>query len=250
MKIARVWMDGKKHTGYLENERFYPFVYSDICCKEVASQSYSTQEVKLLAPCTPSKIVCVGLNYKEHAKELNFETLSQPQIFLKPPSAVIGPMDEIVYPDSSGRVDYEAELAVVMGKKAKNLSAEQVPEAILGYTCLNDVTARDIQNTETQWTRAKGFDTFCPIGPCIETKLSPQALDIKAILNGKTVQHGNTSDMIFSVYQLVAFISQVMTLLPGDVIATGTPSGIGPMARGDTIEIAIEGIGNLVNQVK
>lgn len=250
MKIARVLIDQKEYIGCVEGERFYPFEQEDICCTRVQARFFSLKEGRILAPCKPSKIVCVGLNYKEHAKELDFATLAQPQIFLKPPSGVIGPEESIAYPACCQRVDYEAELAVVMGKKVKEITQDEAPDAILGYTCLNDVTARDIQNTETQWTRAKGFDTFCPIGPYIETELSPQGLDVRAVLNGKTVQHGNTSDMIFSVYELVAFISQVMTLLPGDVIATGTPSGIGPMNRGDTIEIIIEGIGSLKNAVE
>ena len=207
------------------------------------------KEFKLLAPVIPSKIIAVGLNYKDHAEELNLPIPKEPIIFLKPPSAVIGPGEPILLPAQSNRVDYEAELAVVIKKPAKNIKPEQAKEYILGYTCFNDITARDLQAKDGQWSRAKSFDTFAPIGPWIETELEPGNLKIQALLNGKLVQDSSTSNLIFSVPELVSFISQIMSLFPGDVIATGTPSGIGPLSAGDEIIIRIQGIGELKNPV-
>jgi 2-keto-4-pentenoate hydratase/2-oxohepta-3-ene-1,7-dioic acid hydratase in catechol pathway len=172
-----------------------------------------------------------------------------PLIFLKPPTAVIGPEDNIIYPPSSKRVDFECELGVVISKKASRVPVKDWEKYVIGYTCLNDVTARDLQSKDGQWTRAKSFDTFAPIGPCIETDLDPSKLAIETWLNGEVKQQGNTADLIFAVPELVSFVSNVMTLLPGDVIATGTPSGIGPMQPGDTVEIRIENIGTLRNHV-
>ena len=206
-------------------------------------------EVKLLSPCLPSKIVALGLNYRDHAEEVRMPIPKEPLLFIKPSTSVIGPGEAIIYPKISKRVDYEAELAVVIGKEAKKVSEEKASDYILGYTCLNDVTARDLQPKEGQWTTAKGFDTFCPIGPWIVTDISPHQLEIASFLNGERRQHSNTKNLIFDPPQLVSFISRVMTLLPGDVIATGTPSGIGPMTIGDEIDVVIEGIGTLRNQV-
>ncbi|MCK5423136.1 MAG: fumarylacetoacetate hydrolase family protein, partial [Deltaproteobacteria bacterium] len=172
-----------------------------------------------------------------------------PLLFLKPSTAVIGPNEDIIYPAMSHRVDYEAELGVVIGKETKGISEDEAEEYILGYTCFNDVTARDLQGKDKQFTRSKGFDTFAPMGPWIETELNPASLKVESYLNGERRQSGTTADLIFSVLQLVSFISNVMTLLPGDVIATGTPAGIGPMQVGDTIEIVVEGIGTLKNEV-
>jgi 2-keto-4-pentenoate hydratase/2-oxohepta-3-ene-1,7-dioic acid hydratase in catechol pathway len=203
---------------------------------------------KILPPAMPSKVVCIGLNYRDHAKELGFDLPKEPLIFLKPGSAVIGHLDNILYPVQSERVDYEAELAVVISCRCSKVSPEETLDYILGYTCLNDVTARDLQIKDGQWTRAKSFDTFCPIGPCIETEISdPHNLDIRLILNGEIKQSSNTSNLIFSVSELISTISHIMTLNEGDVIATGTPSGIGPMNRGDTVCVEIEGIGALEN---
>jgi len=207
------------------------------------------KEVKLLAPCQPTKIVAVGLNYRSHAQEVRMEIPEEPLLFLKPSTAVIGPDETIVYPAMSGRIDYEAELGVVIGTEAKNISEEVAKDYILGYTCFNDVTARDLQGRDKQFTRSKSFDTFAPMGPWIETELDPAHLKIESYLDGKLKQSGTTADLIFSVFQLVAFISRVMTLLPGDVIATGTPEGIGAMQAGETIEVVIEGIGTLRNYV-
>ena len=203
---------------------------------------------KILPPVMPSKVVCVGLNYRDHAKELGFDLPREPLIFLKPGSAVIGHLDNILYPAQSERVDYEAELAIAISGRCSKVSPEEAVDYILGYTCLNDVTARDLQIKDGQWTRAKSFDTFCPIGPWIETEISdPHNLDIRLVLNGVTKQASNTSNLIFSVMELISRISHIMTLNEGDVIATGTPSGIGPMNRGDKVSVEIDGIGALEN---
>ena len=206
--------------------------------------------VRLLSPCTPSKIVAVGLNYYGHARELEKPVHPNPLIFLKPSTSVIGSEEYIVYPRSSHQVDYEGELAVVVKTTARHVPVEDALDYVLGYTCFNDVTARDIQRLDGQWTRAKSFDTFSAIGPCIEDDIDPLDTEIETLLNGETRQKGNTSDLIFPVRKLVSFISDIMTLLPGDVIATGTTSGIGPMKQGDVVEVKIPGIGTLRNYVK
>lgn len=216
---------------------------------DLISRTKRVEEVRLLSPCSPSKIVAVGLNYRDHAEEMKLVLPSEPLLFLKPSTTVIGPGEAIVYPPSTDRLDYEGELAVVMGKVAKAVSVETAADTILGYTCLNDVTARDLQSKDGQWTRAKGFDTFAPVGPWIETEIDPSHLEISSYLNGQRRQHSNTTQLIFNPLQLVSFISHIMTLLPGDVIATGTPSGIGPMAVGDRIDVIIEGIGTLSNTI-
>jgi 2-keto-4-pentenoate hydratase/2-oxohepta-3-ene-1,7-dioic acid hydratase in catechol pathway len=223
-----------------------------IQCDPETFESQGVVEVKrLLAPTIASKIVAVGLNYRDHAEELGLELPKEPILFMKPATSVIGPLDDIVYPSQSSRVDYEAELAVVMAKTCRNVKASNAREVILGYTCLNDVTARDLQVSDGQWTRAKSFDTFAPIGPWIETDIGdPHSLAITSHLNGECKQSSNTKNLIFSVFELVEFISGIMTLNKGDVIATGTPSGIGPMNPGDEIVIELEGIGVLTNRVR
>jgi len=198
----------------------------------------------------PTKIICVGLNYHCHAKELGMNTPRHPIIFLKPLTALISPEENIIYPNMSKRVDYEAELAVIIKNKIKDIEEKNVIENIEGFTCLNDVTARDLQKKDGQWTRAKSFDTFCPIGPRIVKDIDPNNLKIQSFLNGELKQDSNTSDLIFKPKELVSFISKIMTLMPGDIISTGTPKGIGPMQKGDKIEIKIEGIGILRNYVK
>ena len=198
----------------------------------------------------PTKIVCVGLNYKDHAKELNMPLPDEPILFIKPITALIGPEENIIYPKQSGRVDYEAELAIVIKDKCKNLEPGQAKDHIEGYTCLNDITARDLQKKDGQWTRAKSFDTFCPVGPKIVKDINPNNVKIQSFLNGEIKQNSNTKNFIFKVEELVSFISKIMTLNPGDIIATGTPAGIGPMKKGDKIEIKIEGIGSLINYIK
>jgi len=211
---------------------------------------YRLDEVRLLPPCTPSKIIAIGLNYRAHAAEFSKELPDEPMIFMKPPTAVIGHGDEIVYPaHMSRRVDFEGELAVVIGREARMVRADDAARFIFGYTCFNDVTARDLQKTDRQYARAKGFDTFAPMGPWIETALDPLNIRIESFLNGEKRQDTSTADMIFNAYRIVSFVSQVMTLLPGDVIATGTPSGVGKMKPGNSVEIRIEGIGSLVNTV-
>lgn len=202
---------------------------------------------------TPTKIVCVGLNYHCHAKELGMNTPRHPIIFLKPLTSLIGPEETIIYPKMSKRVDYEAELAVIIKDKIKNIKEKEVKAHIEGFTCLNDITARDLQKLDGQWTRAKSFDTFCPIGPKIipwTKDFNPNNVKIQSFLNGEIKQDSNTSNFIFKVEELVSFISKVMTLNGGDIIATGTPAGIGPMKKGDKIEIKIEGIGSLINYIR
>jgi len=205
--------------------------------------------VRILAPVTPSKVVAIGLNYKDHAAEMNKPLPAEPLMFLKPSTAVIGPGDTIQIPPNVGEVHYEAELGVVIGRRASGISADKAMEHVLGLTCLIDVTARELQRREIQYTRAKGFDTFAPVGPCIAIGLDPSALDVEGWLNGERKQASNTRQLIFPVPQIVAFVSSVMTLLPGDVIATGTPSGVGPLKSGDTFTVKISGIGELSNTV-
>jgi 2-keto-4-pentenoate hydratase/2-oxohepta-3-ene-1,7-dioic acid hydratase in catechol pathway len=214
-------------------------------------QYYQPSNVKLLAPVQPSKIICAGLNYREHISESQAagKESEEPVIFLKPPSALIGPGEKIVYPEISERVDYEAELGVIIGRECRNVAAIEAEDYIFGFTCVNDVTARDLQEKDGQWTRAKGFDTFCPIGPWVVDRLKYEDLSIESYLNGELRQSSRTSSMLFSIPTLISFISKVMTLLPGDLIATGTPAGVAPMKIGDRIEIRIEGIGSLVNDI-
>jgi 2-keto-4-pentenoate hydratase/2-oxohepta-3-ene-1,7-dioic acid hydratase in catechol pathway len=250
MKIVRFEQGSKKSYGYLLEDGIQGILgtpFDDAI--ETQHITYRITDVRLLAPCVPSKIVAVGVNYKSHGDEMNHTPPGEPLIFIKPPTSVIGPEAHIIYPSSSQRVDYEGELGVVIKSEARYVPKEKAKNYILGYTCLNDVTARDLQAKDVQWTRAKSFDTFCPIGPWIETALDPSDLSLGTYLNGAVKQFTRTSQMIFNVPYLVSFISHVMTLLPGDVIATGTTSGIGPMQNGDTVEVKIEGIGTLRNYV-
>jgi 2-keto-4-pentenoate hydratase/2-oxohepta-3-ene-1,7-dioic acid hydratase in catechol pathway len=248
MKLCRYLYNGKEFYGKMEKDCVIPF--EDGYNGQSGAPAVDVGSVKLLSPSKPSKIVAVGVNYAMHAKEMNVDRPAEPLIFLKPPSAVIGPGDAIIYPSVSKRLDYEAELAAVIKKRCKNVKESEAADYILGYTCANDVTCRDLQKTDNQWSRCKGFDTFAPLGPCIVTDIDVSNLEIKAVLNGKTVQQGNTSMMIHNVYKLVSFISGIMTLEPEDVIMCGTPEGIGPMQKGDVIEIEIENIGKLKNYVK
>lgn len=216
-----------------------------------APRSIPLQEVALERPVQPTKVVCVGLNYHAHAQELGMEIPVEPLLFLKPPSSVIASGETILLPPQSENVHYEGELAMVMGKTCRNAEVEEVPEHIFGYSCANDVTARDLQQRDIQYTRAKGFDTFCPVGPCIVTNLHPeQGLEIRTLQNGELRQRGSTSDMVFPPERLVSFISGIMTLNPGDVILTGTPPGVGRITSGDSLSIEIEGIGELQNSVQ
>ena len=249
MKIIRFTTGRKAEYGILNGEVVQGTMGTPYRQLKYSNRHYNLSKVKLLPPCTPSKVVALGLNYYSHAEEVKMPLPSNPLLFLKPSTSVIGPEDSIVYPDSSQRVDYEGELGVVIKTRARWVPLGKALDYVLGYTCFNDVTARDLQKQDRQWTRAKGFDTFSAIGPCIETELDPGKVNLEAYLNGKLKQQVNPSDLIFSVPELVSFISHIMTLLPGDVIATGTPSGIGPMYPGDVVEIRIEGIGTLRNYV-
>jgi 2-keto-4-pentenoate hydratase/2-oxohepta-3-ene-1,7-dioic acid hydratase in catechol pathway len=234
----------------LEGEKIFPIWDTPYIGLSQTGEVLTLSDVTLLAPCEPSKIIALGLNYRDHATEFGRPVPDEPLIFMKPGTSVIGPGADIVYPQMSRRVDYEAELAVVLGKTARHVPEDNAFEYVLGYTCFNDVTARDLQKKDGQFTRAKGFDTFAPMGPWIETELpDPDHLTVEAFLNGERRQHSHTGNMVFGVAQLISFISRVMTLLPGDVIATGTPSGIGPMRVGDEIEIRVEGIGALRNRL-
>ncbi|MDD3246954.1 MAG: fumarylacetoacetate hydrolase family protein [Methanosarcina sp.] len=230
--------------GEIEDGRVYPN-------GGISAGAFELSELRVLPPSFPSKIVCVGLNYKDHAEELYMEVPETPVLFLKPPSAVIGHGDKIIYPASSLRVDYEAELAVVIGKRCKNISAEKAEDVIAGYTCFNDVTARDLQQKDGQWTRAKSFDTFAAFGPYIVSTEEIDVTDAKIAcrVNGETRQESNTSNLIFDIPYLIEFITEIMTLEVGDVIATGTPPGVGELHRGDTVEVEIQGIGKLRNEV-
>ena len=203
------------------------------------------QEADLACPVAPSKIVCVGRNYAAHAKELGNDVPTEPLLFLKPPSSLLGPGGAVVLPAESIRVEHEAELGVIMARRARNVTREDALAHVFGYTCVCDVTARDLQKKDGQWTRAKGFDTFCPTGPWIETELDPLNVRVLCRVNGQVKQDGVTSQMIFDVPTLVAYVSRVMTLEPGDLIVTGTPEGVGPIAKGDTLEVEIGGVGVL-----
>jgi 2-keto-4-pentenoate hydratase/2-oxohepta-3-ene-1,7-dioic acid hydratase in catechol pathway len=257
MKIFSFISDLKPKIGILCDEKLIEIKSSMIDALSSANiddikklDTYELEDVRLCPPVSPSKIVCVGLNYIDHAKELDMELPSEPIIFIKPSTAVIGHLDSIVYPSSSKQVDYEAELGIVISKEAYKVSYDDASNFIGGYTVINDVTARDKQRKDGQWTRAKSFNTFAPIGPCIETVMNPMDQNISLKLNNKIKQSSNTQNMIFEVNELVEFISNIMTLLPGDIIATGTPPGVGPMNIGDSVEVEIEGVGILKNYLK
>jgi len=249
MKLVRFRAGRKTSYGILTGDDIQVIEGSIFRSLVRRGEHHRLSGVRLLAPCLPSKIVAVGLNYRSHAEEVGSPIPEVPLLFLKPPTSVIGPGEDIVYPPASSRVDYEGELGVVIGRGARRVSPEEALHHVLGYTCFNDVTARDLQRLDGQWTRAKGFDTFAPMGPCIETDLDPGSVPVKTYLNGELRQRGDTSDLIHSVAAVISFASHVMTLLPGDVIATGTPSGIGPMSAGDTVEIRIGPVGILANRV-
>lgn len=245
--------DGRKFIALSESQQeFFETIKAAKNLKalidEFSANAFS--EFSFLAPVEPTKIIAVGLNYTDHAEEFKQPIPEEPLIFLKPPSAVIGHLEEIIYPEQAKQVDYEAELAVVIGEKLSKADEKAASKAILGYTCANDVTERFYQKKDGQWTRAKGFDTFAPLGPwtALESDIS-SGLSIKAFVNGKIKQSSNTKNMAFSPVQIVSFVSRIMTLYPGDVILTGTPSGVGPIYPGDIVEIEIEGIGRLTNKV-
>jgi 2-keto-4-pentenoate hydratase/2-oxohepta-3-ene-1,7-dioic acid hydratase in catechol pathway len=252
MRIVRFEFKGRSGYGILEGEQISVLWATpyDGGLKNTTGEVMSLPEVTLLAPCEPTKVVGVGLNYRDHAKEFGHPLPEEPLLFLKPSTVVIGPDEDIVYPAMSRQVDYEAELAVVIGKPCRHAAAEDFRDYVLGYTAINDVTARDLQRKDGQFTRSKSFDTFAPLGPWIETAIpDPDNLAVESYLNGENRQRSSTRNLVFSVGALVAFISRIMTLLPGDVIATGTPSGVGPMQPGDVVEIRVEGVGTLRNRL-
>jgi 2-keto-4-pentenoate hydratase/2-oxohepta-3-ene-1,7-dioic acid hydratase in catechol pathway len=250
MKIYRFEHDGGIFYGVLDEENLHIISGSIFKKFRVGKRSVPIGRVSLLPPVEPTKIVGIGRNYPAHSRELGNPIPREPLIFLKPPSAVIGPGGVIAYPEVSARVDYEGELAVVMGKETRRLDDEtDVEEYILGYTCFNDITARDLQSKDIQFTRAKSFDTFAALGPCVAIGLDPAGLRLKTFLNGKLKQSSSTRNMLFPVPFLVRYVSRIMTLYPGDIIATGTPEGVGPMIAGDRVDVQIEGIGTLSNTV-
>ena len=250
-KFIRFEKDSHQHYACLEGDQVIELSAAPWLGGEETGQKYNLNEVKILAPVQPSKIICVGLNYHAHV-EASFsadEAPEEPLLFIKPPSAVIADGENIVHPPQSERVDYEAELAVVIGKRGKNIPVEKANDYIFGYTCANDVTARDLQKKDRQWARAKGFDTFCPVGPQIVTDIYVDDILIEGIVNGEVVQSGRTSLMIFKIPFLLNYISSAMTLEPGDLLITGTPAKIAPMKSGDVIEVRIEKIGSLKNKM-
>lgn len=250
MKIYRFKHKRKIFYGILKEETLFLVEGSIFRNFSVGGKGIPISDVILLAPVKPSKIVAVGVNYRDHARERGKPLPEEPLIFLKPPSAVAGPNDIIIYPRMAKRVDYEGELALVVKKRAARLTeTDRWKDYVLGYTCFNDVTARDLQDKDGQFTRAKSFDTFAAVGPCIVTGLDPSSLRIKTFLNGKLRQSGNTKNLIFPIPFLLKFISNIMTLNPGDIITTGTPAGIGPMQPGDRVDVQISEIGTLSNTV-
>ncbi len=250
MKFARFEHEGKVNYGLVEEERVCR-IEGDIFNEyKVTEDKYLLSDVKLLAPCKPSKIVAVGINYRDHATEMKHDLPEDPVLFIKPSTSVIGPEEKIIMPEMSDRVDYEAELALIIGKQARNVAPEEAFQYVLGATCFNDVTARDLQKKDGQWTRAKSFDTFAPMGPFIVTEADYNNIDIELAQNGAVKQKSNTSYFITKAHEIVSYVSRIMTLYPGDVIATGTPSGVGPLAKGDVVEVSLQGIGILRNYVE
>jgi 2-keto-4-pentenoate hydratase/2-oxohepta-3-ene-1,7-dioic acid hydratase in catechol pathway len=250
MKYVRTLHHGQSRFGIIEDQAIRlientPFD-DEICLSDT---TLALKESVLLAPTLFSKAVCIGLNYKDHAEELNLPLPESPVVFLKPSTTILGPGEAIIYPALSGRLDYEAELCVVIKKEARFIKAEEADSYSLGYSCANDVTARDLQPKLGQWTIAKGFDTFCPYGPFISDEVDPANLAIECRLDGESMQRSNTRHLIFDIPYLVSYLSQIMTLLPGDIILTGTPGGIGPMEKGQEVQVIIEGLGTLSNPV-
>jgi len=237
--------------GRIEGDLIHELSGSLLGETKPTGKSWKLAEVALLPPSAPSKVVCVGRNYYAHIAEMQHQVPTDPLIFLKPPSSIIAPGEAIVLPESSRRVDYEGELCIVIKNRCAQLSAaDEVHPYILGFTCLNDVTARDLQEKDDQWTRAKGFDTFCPFGPVLETEIDPKNTVVETFVNGQKKQSAPISLMIFPIDVIIRWISRIMTLEPGDIIATGTPAGVGPLAAGDVVEISVSGIGTLRNPVQ
>jgi 2-keto-4-pentenoate hydratase/2-oxohepta-3-ene-1,7-dioic acid hydratase in catechol pathway len=258
VRIARFSVDDEPKYGVVETDDPEGLVGtvavldSDPLYRPVqfTGEQLQLADVRLLAPVIPrSKVVCVGRNYLAHAEELGNEVPKEPLIFLKPNTSVIGPRDGIVYPEQTNDLHFEGELAIVIGRICRDLPKERVQEVIFGYTIANDVTARDLQKTDGQWARAKGYDTFCPLGPWISTELDVSDVQVTTTLNGEEKQNGRTSQFIFDIPEVLAYITSFTTLLPGDVVLTGTPAGVGPMLPGDEVAISIEGLGTLTNKV-
>jgi 2-keto-4-pentenoate hydratase/2-oxohepta-3-ene-1,7-dioic acid hydratase in catechol pathway len=249
MKIARFNLNGEIRFGSIVGDQVSLFSGNPLESKELSGQSVALDQIQLLAPVVPSKIICIGMNYAAHAAEISQDVPDEPLMFFKPVSAIIGPGDTIVLPPQSDQVELEVELAVVIGKQAKNISKSEVKSHIFGYTIGNDITARDIQFSDLQWARSKGFDTFCPLGPWIETDFDPTGKRLDSRVQGEQRQHASSKDMIFDVETIVSFVSENLTLFPGDIILTGSPAGISRISHGDAVECEIEGIGVLHNQV-
>ena len=255
MRIARFTAGGEPQFGVVEShgdDLVVAVVVGDPLYQgvELTGQLAALEDVRLLAPVIPrSKVVGVGRNYVEHAAELGHEVPSEPLVFLKPNTAVIGPGDPIVYPRQSTDLHFEGELGVVIGRICRDVPVDRVGDVVYGYTCANDVTARDLQTRDGQWARAKGFDSFCPLGPWIETDLDTTDLAVTTSLNGEPKQKGRTSQMIFDVATIIAHVTAFTTLLPGDIVLTGTPAGVGPMQPGDEVSVDVEGVGTLTNRV-
>ena len=249
MVLLRCHYEGQVWEGLLQEGIVYAFEGDPFSVARPGRPIAPLDQVKLLPPVVPSKVLAIGRNYAAHAAEFDTPPPEEPLLFLKPPSAIVGPDVPIVMPALSQRVDYEAELAVVIGRRCRKVSPETASACVLGYTCANDVTARDLQRRDVQWTRGKGFDTFCPLGPWIVTDLDPADVEVVGRVNGEVRQRGRTSDLLFSIPQLIAYASAVMTLEPGDVLLTGTPAGVGPLQPGDIVEVEVWGIGVLRNPV-
>lgn len=250
MRLVRYLYRGRIRYGILEGDLLRELVGTPFQGLRETDETRRLEEVELLPPVFPQKIVAVGLNYRDHAEELGMPLPEEPILFMKPPSSLLPHGGVIVYPRMSRRVDYEAELALVVADECREVPVEEAAKHILGYTCANDVTARDLQVKDGQWTRAKSFDTFCPLGPWIETELNPSDLRVSLYLNGELRQSSRTSAMVFRPESLLSFVSHIMTLYPGDVILTGTPAGVGEMRPGDLVEVEIEGVGRLSNRVE
>ncbi len=250
MRLCRLEVGGAPHWGVIEGELVTPLAGAPWEGVRKIGGAMPFATARLLPPCEPSKIVAVGLNYRAHAAEMGKELPEEPLLFLKAPSSLLPPGGAVVLPRQSSRVEHEGELALVIGKVATAVNASRALEHVAGYTCLDDVTARDIQRREKVYARAKGFDTFCPVGPWLETEVGdPQALALELRVNGSLRQKGSTADMIFPVAEVIAFISHIMTLVPGDLVTTGTPPGVGPLVSGDNVEVEIAGIGTLRHSV-
>lgn len=250
MRYGRIAWNGREASCRIVDETAHLLSAEPWNGGTETGETVSLADARLLAPVAPSKIVCIGKNYAKHAAEMGSDVPKSPLLFLKAPTTLVGPDETIELPSQSERVEHEGELAVVIGRRARHVTREEALSFVFGYACANDVTARDLQRSDVQFTRAKSFDTFCPIGPWLETELDPSSLRVALTVNGTVRQDGNTRDMVFPVAYLISFISSVMTLLPGDVILTGTPEGVGPLVDGDSVSVTVEGIGTLTSPVK